>query len=279
MRTISEVISEIRFSLSRALSLVHKNETLLTSQLEEHEDQIAKREVEAEIEFFVNQAFRRAVVMAEVRGLKSTRSSIERLYKEAQGQLSSFEDVHGEIYLKWQPRLEEFLDALQIALGEPSSALITREIISILKETQYSITRPIYFGRVPEKEKDVHDRIEAILRCIFPDMKHKPHVGTFLKNFEPDTGLPSIKTLLEYKFVKSDNEARTVLDQLFSDVVGYSSPEWKTLICVIYETKRVFSEKQWNTEVKSRPAFQDSGVAENVQVVVISGDSPRGSKA
>jgi hypothetical protein len=32
--------------------------------------------------------------------------------------------------------------------------------------------------------------MEAILRCVFKDLKHKPPIGKAIKNFEPDTGLP-----------------------------------------------------------------------------------------
>ena len=98
------------------------------------------------------------------------------------------------------------------------------------------------FPIAPQNEKDVHLRIEAILKCIFPDMKRKPSLSKQIKNFEPDTGIPSLETLIEYKFLSRKIDVGGIADQLLADTRGYISKDWKRFLYVIYETNRFRTE-------------------------------------
>jgi hypothetical protein len=121
--------------------------------------------------------------------------------------------------------------------------------------------------KLPEKEAHVHDRIEAILKCHFADLKRKPSLSKPIKNFEPDTGIPSSKTLIEYKFVSTKPEAKVVVDQILADTSGYRSPHWKNLLFVIYETHRVMPEEEWASLLK------ECELGSNYDIIVLSGDT------
>lgn len=179
----------------------------------------------------------------------------------------------GEPYLIWRARLFQFERALETTLAEPKSTTVAKDVIEILKATQYSITDKNCFENPPTNEKDVHVRIEAVLRCVFPDLLHKPPIAKQIKNFEPDTGLPSIRTLIEYKFMADLGEEKRIADEILADTRGYVSDDWKTFIYVIYETKRIKPESQW------RQLLRTSGMDANTEVVVISGEPPRRSTA
>jgi REase_DpnII-MboI len=120
----------------------------------------------------------------------------------------------------------------------------------------------------PGNEDDVHVRVEAVLRCVFPDLRRKPPVAKQIKNFHPDTGIPSIGTLIEYKFMRDDAEAKRITDEILADTRGYDSKEWKNFVYVIYETQRIRPESQW------RQLLRESGVTTNTEVIVISGEQP-----
>jgi hypothetical protein len=49
---------------------------------------------------------------------------------------------------------------------------------------------------------------------------------------------------------------------------GYVSSEWNQFIYVIYETKRIKSEKQW------RQLLHQSGVGLNTEIILTSGEEP-----
>ena len=105
-----------------------------------------------------------------------------------------------------------------------------------------------------------------MLRCVFPDLKHKPTLSKPIKNFEPDTGLASIGTLIEYKFISRPEQVGSIADQILADTRGYVHPEWRSFVYVIYETQRIKPEAEWSLLLTS------SGVTENTSVIVLSGE-------
>ncbi len=108
-----------------------------------------------------------------------------------------------------------------------------------------------------------------MLRCVFPDLLHKPPIAKQIKNFQPDTGLPSIHTLIEYKFMSDQGEEKRIADEVLADTRGYVSDDWTNFIYVVYETKRIKPESQW------RQLLRQSGVGADTDIVVISGEEPR----
>jgi hypothetical protein len=178
------------------------------------------------------------------------------------------EEVGGEPFLLWGGKLFQYVQALEAVLGQTKSTTVTKDVVQILRATQYSITDRNCFHSPPANEGDVHARIEAVLRCIFPDLLHKPPIAKQIKNFQPDTGLPSIGTLVEYKFMTDPGEEKRIADEVLADTRGYLSKEWKNYIYVIYETKRIKPENQW------RQLLHESGVKPNSEIIVISGEEP-----
>ncbi|MBN1293922.1 MAG: hypothetical protein JXB48_18940, partial [Candidatus Latescibacteria bacterium] len=149
-----------------------------------------------------------------------------------------------------------------------STTKFTKDLLQIIRDIHYVITDTTIYKSVPGCENDVHIRIEAILKCVFPDLKRKPRLTKHIKNFEPDTGIPSLQTLIEYKYLSRQQEIGSIADQLLADTRGYTSKDWSNFIYVIYETKRFRPEKDWNLFLR------ESEVPSNTTVVVLSGESP-----
>ena len=118
----------------------------------------------------------------------------------------------------------------------------------------------------PNCEEDVHRRIEAVLRCVFPDLLHKPPLHKPVKGFIPNTGLPSLKTLVEYKFLDNAKKVRTIADEILADSRGYVVPGWSNYLFIIYETNRFRTEYEWNA------LFHSCGLAETSTVIVLCGE-------
>lgn len=178
----------------------------------------------------------------------------------------------GEPYSENASRLRRFLGAIEQFFPNKEPTRITKDLLQIIRDIHYTITDKALFKVVPQNEKDVHTRIEGILKCVFPDLKHKPTLTKQIKNFEPDTGIPSIETLIEYKFLSSAEDVAVIADQVLADTRGYVSKEWNRFIYVIYETNRFRPEKEWIQLLKQ------SGVLENTTVVVLSGEPPKRRK-
>jgi len=222
------------------------------------------------VEYYIDRAFLELRLFLEARGLPQMLRVVAADHTKAKKNLMASESSPwGDIYSFWAGRLRQYISAVGATFGSVSPSTITKDVVEILRATVYSITDEGCFPTVPKNEADVHTRIEAVLRCVFPTLRHKPSISKPIKNFEPDTGLPSVKTLIEYKFVSSKEDVKRVADEVLADTRAYVTKEWSQFVYVIYETRRLRPETQWNELLRT------SGVAPDTQIIVISGQEPK----
>lgn len=228
-----------------------------------------ERHTKGVVEWLVQLAFLKLITLAEILGLTDLRQELSELRESAREKgFAETEMGPDEPVLTWIVTLRLYYNALEPLIQEPAAEgqTITKDLTSILRVANYTINDPDVFHSAPASEKEVHLRIESILRCMFPDLVTKPRIGKPIKNFEPDTGLPSIKTLIEYKFLSQKKDASLVADQILADTRGYTSSEWRHFLYLLYETKRVKPEAEWNRLLHS------CGVPPNTSIIVLSGD-------
>ena len=224
--------------------------------------------------YYIEEAFIQLLVMLEALDLSRTYEQVNKIYQKAE--LEGFDkSAMGieEPYLIWHGVISNYVDAVAKSHGIHSKLSVSQDLISILREAAYAITDRKIFDSPPTNESEVHARIEAILRCVFRGLKHKPRLAKPIKNFEPDTGLSSIQTLIEYKFVSNKRAAKVVADQILADTRGYVSKEWDTFLYVIYETRRIKPESEW------QQLMHECGVDRNTQIIVISGEPPESKQS
>jgi len=178
----------------------------------------------------------------------------------------------GEPYPVVISTIAQFLAAIEQFFPNKETTVVSKDLLQILRDIHYTITDRALFQKVPQNENEVHIRIEGILKCVFPDLKHKPALNKPIKNFEPDTGIPSIKTLIEYKFLSNAESVATIADEVLADTRGYYAKDWSQFIYVIYETNRFKPEREWNQ------LLRESGVPENTKIVVLSGEPAKDVK-
>ena len=162
--------------------------------------------------------------------------------------------------------LRRYVSTLESFFPEEDTTKITKDLLDIIRDVHYVITDKALFGAAPRNETDVHVRIEGILKCLFSDLKHKPVLTKAIKNFQPDTGIPSLNTLIEYKFLSEKTEIGRIADEVLADTRGYTSKDWNRFLYVIYETNRFRTQKEWNHLLKQ------SGIQENTTIIVLSGE-------
>ena len=194
--------------------------------------------------------FIQLLAITEVLGLEELRKMIYAEYLEIKNSKNGFSDTgqtpDGEPYSKVLIRIRNLLWALESFFPTEEHTRITKDLLQMIRDIHYVITDKDLFRTTPSDENDVHIRIEGILKCVFPDLKHKPTLTKQIKNFEPDTGIPSIQTLIEYKFLSRRENVATIADEVLADTRGYTSRDWKRFLYVIYETNRFKPEKDWN---------------------------------
>lgn len=217
--------------------------------------------------WYLEVAFTQLAALTESLRLPALQSSMTSVFAELKDAdlLAAESDPDGDPYLKAAARARQYLLALQGVFASDTARTITKDLASILRDATYSITNSEVFDSPPSCEADVHRRVENVLRCVFPDLVHKPRLAKPIKNFEPDTGIPSIQTLIEYKFISERSQVATIADQILADTRGFVSKDWNAFVYVIYETERFRQESQW------RELLAASGVEPSTVVVVMSG--------
>jgi len=178
--------------------------------------------------------------------------------------------LSGEVYLIWPWRLQELSDIFRSIHFQQEKKVGTdiTPLLDVINNTEYYITNPRVFRDVPRSEDDIHVRIEGLLKCLYPDVITKPRMSKPIKSFEPDTGIPSLKTLIEYKYIKSADDGKNILDEILADIGGYQTDDYDTFVFVLYETYRVFPLSDWQTAIK------ESNPPNRIEIVLIKGVAP-----
>lgn len=229
---------------------------------------------EANFEWYTEIAFLEIIVLSEALNLDHLRQELTDLRNNARTEgFGRSEMGPDEPYSVWLSELRKYVKAFEALLGTKKTHTITKEVDAILRECNYSINNPDLFSAPPTDEADVHKRIEGILKCVYPDLLTKPRLPKPIKSFEPDTGLPSVQTLIEYKFLSRKDAVSQIADEVLADTRGYESREWDKFVYVIYETKRFKAESEWNHLLRK------CNVPRNTSIIVLSGEAPQDKKA
>lgn len=105
---------------------------------------------------------------------------------------------------------------------------------------------------------------------VFPDTVREVPIPKVTKTDKAAIGIRSIKSAIEFKFVDSEQEAKTAIGGIYEDVCGYEgSEEWKNFYAVSYMTDHFFTLQHIEAE------FQDSNITAKWKPILIYGKGSR----
>jgi len=163
-----------------------------------------------------------------------------------------------EPYLVWVGEAREYLGYIQAIHAPSDPKSISQQqasLLPLLRRCEKYVVSPKLFAWPPCDEPDIHVRIEELLSCYYSDLRSKPRISKPVKHFEPDTVLPFIKSVVEYKFVNSAEDAKRILDEILADIGGYQSTDNRLIVFAIYETDRFVREEEWQAAIRaSKPS-------------------------
>lgn len=103
----------------------------------------------------------------------------------------------------------------------------------------------------PVNEKEVKKAVYDTLVHVFPDTVREIPIAKVSKVYKPDLGVKRLKSAIEYKFVDTEQECKTVIGGVFEDIHGYEgSTDWTTFYAVIYMTDNFMTQDQITAEFK-----------------------------
>ena len=121
----------------------------------------------------IESSFIKTLVLLDRLNLFRTYDEFIKIYSEAKtkGFLETSWGIDS-LYFVWVGKVYTYLMAIGNSFNATDfSTKISTDLINILRSTIYSITDKNIFNLAPKSEKEVHDRIEAVLKCVFPRFK------------------------------------------------------------------------------------------------------------
>jgi hypothetical protein len=122
----------------------------------------------------------------------------------------------------------------QLASGSPV-ARITSAASFDIESAIVRALRPAFQAGPPDRERDVQNAVEVILRAIAVDFtrdKESSTVGP--RGFTPDFVVAAEDLAIEIKLASSKHSAGDVQEEIAADVAGYLT-KWKRALFVIYD--------------------------------------------
>lgn len=266
---VDKAIQSIRALARRATSIASDEFDLRMRSRHEAADSSEFRT--GEIGEAIESAFLQLLTLTEALQLTELFNTVLNTCREARrvgfSAIDSFEDQSG--WSHWSGPIEQLADAVDATFGSSStpSPAVSKQLIVVLRNLQTAITDKSCF-KPPKNEGEVHKRSEMVLRCFHSDLIHKPPLAKSVKSFEPDSGIPSLSTLLEFKFLSKPEQAPIIADEILADTRGYQASDWANIVFVIYETRRFKTIHEW------RSLLRQCGVPESIEVVVLHGEEP-----
>jgi hypothetical protein len=197
-------------------------------------------------------AWRHLITALELANFQFLYEEAKKSYEVFKKNPLAYEMGPEDIYLIWPYKIEEFLNVVMTFFESPQSPDRNKilDLKKILGNCETFITNKQIFAWLPCGESDLHDRLENILKCYYPDLERKPAINHPIKKFEPDTGIEVIKTFIEYKYVTNRNDCTRVLDEIYADINGYQHEVFKNILFVINKKSRCFLESEWKSSLK-----------------------------
>lgn len=185
----------------------------------------------------------------EIEYLNHFKSSISpKLVNRAEALLSRLQDGSGELYSDLLSEIWSFLNTYQYFGENNYDYLLKRTGITYL-ENILDNTAVILkdLGKIPNSEAEVYNTVKVVSKGVFPKAQYptSPFI-TIAQEYKPDILLPFLNTAIEYKYARTEERLKTIIDQIFADVIGYSNHQtYKIFYAVFYVTNDFWGRKKF----------------------------------
>ncbi len=95
-----------------------------------------------------------------------------------------------------------------------------------------------------QSENDIDRLAESLLLPLYPDLNSSPSLTLADSYRQPDSALPSIKTLVEYKIISTKEAKSKVVDEMQADIRNYYQQPWEHLIFGIGQSEPFLTKER-----------------------------------
>jgi hypothetical protein len=213
----------------------------------------------------------------EYLGLNKMLELLDKEYSTYENNLSdlsyiSFVDV---LYSPSLHCLSQFLNALTSHVEiEENKEFVQSNSLVLLEQILRGTPKLLTDRKIePQNEAEVRSEVYKVLIHVFPDTVREIPISKISKIYKPDIGVRRLQCAIEYKFVDSEQEAKTAIGGIFEDIQGYEgSKDWTMFYAIIYMTDHFLTTYQIEEE------FKLSKVPHNWQPIIVYGKGSRVKK-
>lgn len=217
-----------------------------TSSLQEADESAESHTLATQVlEYHLQRTLRAIGALAERLGTPSIEREVAALRRDS-SRLKSTARHEGDIHS----------EALSIAYScfAPLSAMTDAHKVTVHGVLRNIISKTAVIvndkGLEPDNEARVRNAVLEVCRYSFPDAIKEVSIAKTLKHYKGDLGIPSLKTMVEFKFVNSQTEMKASLDGIYADMKGYKHPDWEIFYSVFYMTGPLYTQEDVELEYK-----------------------------
>ncbi|MGG7551501.1 hypothetical protein ACQ7CX_12845 [Chryseobacterium arthrosphaerae] len=120
---------------------------------------------------------------------------------------------------------------------------------NILRNTQSILNK---IGVKPESETSLYNEIKFVIESTFSkSLSPTSRFFKCFKNYNPDILIPDLQVAIEYKYAKSESALKNQIDQVISDIKGYTGDiNYKIFYAVFYVTKDFWGAPRFEEAIK-----------------------------
>jgi hypothetical protein len=250
-RVLTRAIQEMLWSAGQI-------EDRLSRDIPAYADALSKGKVPDEIIaldealiFYIRELFRDISILAERLGLPQFARDVRLELKDAVAAKVDLASMplspDGDLYSEWLGKARRYHGSLA-TLTKAGNVDGLQIFQTILENTAVIIKDK---SVPPKNESDVRNEILRVLQYSFRDVLKEVTAAKIFKNYKPDIGVASLMAAAEYKFVDSETALRKALDDIYTDMKGYSGHyDWRTFYAVIYMTEPFVHQKDVDEEFR-----------------------------
>lgn len=231
-----------------ALLKIDEIERSYSSMADADEDEDADNHALAShvLEYHLQRTLRAIGALAERLGTLSIEREVSALRQDSSNLRATSRPYEGEIHSEALAIAASCFSPLR-AMTDAHKVTVHGALKNILSKTAV-----ILFNnhKVPKNESEVRNAILAVCSYSFPDAIREVGIPKILKHYKGDLGIPSLRTMVEFKFITSQSEMKAALDGVYADMKGYKHPDWETFYGVFYMTGPFYTQQDVEHEFK-----------------------------
>ncbi|MDO9288660.1 MAG: hypothetical protein Q7T83_07705, partial [Thermodesulfovibrionales bacterium] len=104
-----------------------------------------------------------------------------------------------------------------------------------------------------KNEPDIDKFAESLLLPLYPDLNSTPSLTLADSYRQPDSAIPSINTLIEYKIITTKEARSKVIDEMQADIRNYYQLPWDHLVFGIGQSEPFITKERLEGVLLAEP--------------------------